>query len=221
MARPGIDGRPVAEQEIRAGDHAAPGLVSPRGVAVDLHHEVPDSKFGTYEEVRAHTIPVMHHGRALRVPEPALLCAHVCEHVVRHHFLRPRYLPRHLADLASLRAAAGDGLWARANRFADPVSVRLSRALLEASRVSYLPRRALLPSPSAQMGLEAVWETLEAVGRVRRDLLVDPRRLGRKLVPAREFVAASYGTEPDDPKLPLLYAHRLVTFRWLLRPFRG
>lgn len=222
MSRPGIDGRPVAEQEVRAGDHAAPGMISPRGVAIDLHHHVPDSALGTFDALRAHCDTVSFAGSALLVPRPGPLFAMVCEHVVRHHACRFRYLLRHVADMAQFERTYGAAIWQEAAPFAAPGALRASRALRDfVEGRPELAARLLIPRPAAWTALDLVWEASEMAARFGRDVRTDPRRIARKLVPAREFVAASYGTSPNDRRLPLLYVHRLLTFRWLTRPLRG
>lgn len=219
VTRPAVDGRPVAAQEVRAGDHAAPCLVSPTGVHVDLHDRVPDARLGTFAAFDGYTQQT---ADAATIPTPAALLAQLCDHVVVHHQARPSYLARHVADLVSLEARFGDAIWTAARPLCFPVAWQVSRALLWLARTN--PSAAagvLVPSERSRVAVEMAWEALDVAGRVRRDLFNDPSRLARKLVPARSYVAASYDVAPDDPRLPLLYVHRLVTFRWLTRPFYG
>ena len=219
-ARPAVDGRAVAEQEVRAGGHSAPTLWSPFGVPIDLHDVIPDALLSDFEALSSHCDTPA--GTSLRVPRPPALLAQICDHVVVHHQARPSYVARHVADMAAFEARFGRAVWSEATPLCHPVSSRVSRLFLALARTqSPAAGVCLLPTERVRVAVEVAWESRDVVGRVRRDLARDPRRVLRKVWPDRSFVAASYGVDVDDPRLPLLYVHRLATLRWLLRPFYG
>lgn len=220
-ALPAVGGGTIADQEFTTSTHSELGLVSPRGVRLDLHWRVPDAAVGRFEDVLEHTVLAGPSGGAIPVPSPPMLLAQICDHVVVHHRARPAYLPRHTADLVDLVARFGEDLWRQAEGLGDPLALRMSRWLAERAIDGRLPALLLFPPRPMQAGLEAAAELIDVVDRVRRDLREDPRRIARKVVPSREFVASSYGIAPDDPRIPLCYVHRLVTLRFLFKPLRG
>ena len=218
---PSVGGGTVAEQDFTTSSHAEMGLISPRGVRLDLHWFVPDAGTTNFADVLERAVFAGPEGGQIPVPDPALLLAQICDHVVLHHRARPAYLPRHLADLVDLIDTFGPGLWSEAAELGHSGSLRFSKLLLDLAQTGKLPSAVLFPPRSVQASLEASAELLDVLGRAGRDIRADPKRLVRKLIPSREYVANSYGIAPDDPKIPLCYLHRLVTLRFLFRPLRG
>ena len=218
---PAVGGGTLADQEFTTSAHAEMALISPRGVRLDLHWFVPHAGTTDFSEVIARTVMAGPEGGQIPVPAPPLLLAQICDHVVLHHRARPAYLPRHVADLVDLIDTFGVELWDEAAPLGNPTALRFSRLLLELTQRDRLPASVLFPPPGVQASLEATAELVDVLSRASRDLRADPRRLYRKLVPSREFVANSYGLDPDDPRIPLCYLHRLVTLRFLFRPLRG
>ncbi len=219
----GVDGRPL-EEHVRDDYHAAAVRLSPRGTAVDLHTEIPGTGRDpeTWFDDLWSRRRVLQVGRAeVAVPSWPDLIAQLCDHVVVHHGARPRNLARHIADLSVVGAdtAVTEDDFRAARDLGDPIALAVSLALVNAALAEGDPPArlaAVFPHPSLERAYDLALEVHEARARLRRDL-ANPRLLARKLVPVREFVARSYGVDPDDPRLPFLYAHRLVTFRWLTR----
>lgn len=220
-ALPAVGGGTIADQEFTTSTHSELGMVSPRGVRLDLHWYVPDAAVSGFDDVMRHTVPAGPDGGQIPVPIPALLLAQVCDHIVVHHRARPAYLPRHIGDLVDLDATFGPAVWRDAEALGDKRALRASKWLLDRTLSGRLSPQLLFPPGILQTGLEAAAELVDVMGRVRRDLRADPRRVIRKVVPTREFVASSYGIAPDDPRIPLCYLHRLITLRFLFKPLRG
>jgi hypothetical protein len=205
-----VDGRPLAEH---ASDdhHAEVGLRSPLGVAVDLHRQLADTPNGRFEQlvVGSRLVPIPT-GGTIRVAAPEVELRILCHHVIVHHDMVARYIPRHLFDVAALLKrwpgieASGDAL------------VRASVAAVRA--VETHPERwgaLILPSRAIDRATDTGAYALRVAERSLRQLATDPARLARKVFPTPAFVAATYGTTPRDPRLPALYAHRLLTLRFL------
>jgi hypothetical protein len=218
---PAVGGGSLSEQGFTTSDHAEMGLISPRGVRLDLHWFVPDAWVSDLEELLLHTRPAGPEGGQIPVPIPALLLAQICDHVVVHHRARPAYLPRHLADVTDLLAAFGPQLWLAAAPLGSQAALRFTKWLYDATVQERPAVRLIAPSARTRAIWDASAEVFDVIDRAQRDLREDPRRILRKLAPAREFVAASYGIAEDDRRLPLCYVHRLVTLRFLFHPLRG
>lgn len=218
---PSVGGGTLGEQDFTTSEHAEMGLISPRGVRLDLHWFVPDAGVSDLATLLQHTVKAGPDGAKIPVPSPALLLAQICDHVVVHHRARPAYLPRHLSDVVDLIATFGPELWQEARPLGSRRALDLTKWFYDGLHAESAAVRLLAPPPGVRALWEAGAEVLDVAARVRRDVREDPRRIVRKLAPAREFVAASYGLSEDDPRLPLCYVHRLVTLRFLFHPLRG
>ena len=205
-----VDGRPLAEHA-SADHHAEVGLRSPLGVAVDLHRQLADTPNGRFEDLivgsREVALPT---GGTLRVAAPEVELRILCHHVIVHHDLVARYIPRHLFDIAAMLAR-----WPDAAASGDAL-VRVSVAALRAVQAD--PERwgsVLLPSPTVDRATDTGAYAARVAARAVRDLTTNPTRLLRKAFPTPAFVAATYGTTAADPRLPAMYLHRLATLRFL------
>ena len=84
----------------RAGHHHPDRLLSAAGSAIELHVRLPSGR-------AAETLATSElRGGGLRVPPRPELLRHLCHHVLRQHDEDPRYLPRHLYDVARLEGHA-------------------------------------------------------------------------------------------------------------------
>ncbi|MCB9520966.1 MAG: nucleotidyltransferase family protein [Myxococcales bacterium] len=215
--RPGVDGRPISERG-RVEAHTQAVLVSPTGGLVDLHFSLPDSKLA-FDDLAddCDTRP-----DGLLVPRPALLLGQLCDHVFNHHQARPRYLPRHIADVRALivdsRTSAADLRAATRWSSAAAVFASLSLVAAAAGRLPAPVARAtlahVLPDPRYERAYELGWNARLAWGRLRHDAVRRPDLVFRKLVPARAYLEDRYGLAPDAPATPVVL-RRLWSLDWL------
>ncbi len=220
---PTMDGRLFgAHGEARQFGHHLPALVSPEGVTVELHLELP----GHLPERLDDGV----WGRALQAGPPAGavpavvdLLGILCAHVYGGHRGERRYLLRHVADLHAL-LAAGASLDEAERIYGAPVtaSVRLMEETREAVR-----RPGILWARGGEVVLAPPWWPWT---RLERSLLVRGATLEAQLgllkgiglgslFPSPAFMAERYGVGRRSPLLPLTYLWRPV--RALLRLVLG
>lgn len=194
------EGRPIPV--VRSGDHLPP-LRTPRGVVLELHDAVPGvpGRRADAADVLGRARLAPWRGTSLRVPAPEDLLGIACTHVLGKHRDDPRFLPRHLADVAVLLAAGADP--ARAERLHPGPEVAESTALVAAASAGSVAalrvaRRGAFAAAAAR------GRSLFAATRGARQRGV----LSRLLFPTRTFLAARYRVSPSSPWLPLLWAWR-------------
>lgn len=205
-----IDGRPLHEH-MDPDHHSDVGSISPRGTAFDVHLKIPEVDARSFDSLWSHAEWVACGAHRIRVPTPDHHMRMVCEHVVAHHDALPRYWPRHLADMMALERTFGSAVWADASNGA----VALCRAALAwCERSPDDASKLLFPSDTLQDFSGYSLHTLMVAQRNARDLFRNPQKLGRKLMPARSFIADLYGV-PESGWLAPYYVHRLATLRFL------
>ena len=106
-----------------SGHHPFRLFSAPGGSPIDVHVRLPGRLAA---DIWSRARPVDVAGHDLLVPAPADLLEHMCHHVLVHHAAQPRYLPRHLVDVAGL-------LDAYPNLDATSGPVQASRDLLAAA----------------------------------------------------------------------------------------
>lgn len=208
-----FDGRPLTDHH-DPDHHAEIGLISPLGTAVDLHRHVAEHPDWTFEHVDGDASDVaLATGGHVRVPSPAWQMRILCDHILDHHDGVLRYWPRHLFDVGALWHAFGEQI--------DVPDAAVQASLAAWRGLHRWPvASGLLSAPAPRVDRwSEVGSNAWKIGTRNLDQLVnDPSRVFRKLAPAREALAASYGTTPDDPRLPWLYLHRVLTLRFVRRP---
>lgn len=206
-----VDGRSVWASEQPVAHHLPP-LVSPAGVTVELHQELPGVPDGVRDGVWA---------RAVRPPAPgapvtgaADLLGILCAHVFVHHAAAPRYLLRHVADVHAL-LAAGAPLEEAARVYGG--AVRSSVAYVEETARA-VERPGGLRARGGEAALAPWWWLgtrlrLAIAGqraRLRSQLRSFGRFGARAVFPSPRFMADRYGVAPRSPLLPLTYLWRPV-----------
>lgn len=192
-----LDGRPQEEYDAERA-HAPLPMCNEAGVAVDLHWSLPTrltQHRRDFESLYDRAVEVEHLGTVVRVPRADDLRRIVCDHVVVHHFLAPRYLPRHLVDIQVLDETSGPAN-SRGCRSMSP-SVRLSYSLLRAARGpdSLLnPLRTLLFPKEGMLSLTDMFERVGGRWKRRyRDVTIRPGIYRHKLLPRRAYIEQHYG----------------------------
>ena len=220
---PAIDGRLFgALGEARPFGHHLPPLLSPEGVTVELHRELPGHLAARFDEaIWARAIQAG--GPVGAVPDGVDLLGILCAHVLGGHRGERRFLLRHVADLHAL-TAAGASL-EEAERIYGP-AVAASARLLEETRLA-VRRPGVLAARGAEVVLAPWWWPWT---RLQRSLLVRGATLEAQLgllsaiglgsfFPSPDYMAERYGVGRRSPLLPLTYLWRPV--RALLRLVLG
>jgi hypothetical protein len=192
----GHDGRPLGPGH---HPHHLPPLETPGGVSCELHFDLPGGRGATYAELHARSREFSWGGSHLRVPGVDDLLGIACVHVLGSHGDDPRFLPRHLADLAVLTAAGAD--FRAAGRLHPGGEVEASRALLDRARAG--DARAAWPRAGLRAPVRRAQTLVQNALAARQE-----RRLLRMLFPAHRFLTARYGVAPDARWWPLLYLWR-------------
>ncbi|BDG05660.1 nucleotidyltransferase family protein [Anaeromyxobacter oryzae] len=194
-ALPALDGRPAAP---RPGHHHLAPLRTQGGISCELHVAVPGvrGRRADAEDVLARSVEVRWRGSALRVPSLDDLLGIACTHVLGAHRAEPRFVPRHVADVAVLIAAGADP--GRAERLHPGPEVAESLALVAAARAGHAPMPGRAASVSARARSVAA-----AMAEARRG-----GELLRLFFPARPYLAARYRVAERSPWLPVLWAWR-------------
>jgi len=211
---PALDGRlfgTIGEVR-RMGPHLPP-LVSPEGVSVELHLELPGhlpERFddGVWSRAIQEGSPVG------AVPSAVDLLGILCAHVLAGHHGERLFLLRHVADLQALTAAGaslGDAerLYGR--------SVAASARLLEETRAA-VRRPGVFRARGAEEVLAPPWWPWT---RLRRALVARGATLEAQLgllagiglaslFPSPAYMAERYGVKRGSPLLPLTYLWRPV-----------
>lgn len=221
-----VDGRKIKDF-VRPRLHSLSPLVSPSGTLVDTHWAVPGHQTSSTAEFdillgRSERVEFM--GTEITVPGYSDLVSHLCEHVVEHHNMLPKYLPRHMADLWQLTRGEGalslDRLRHQDVTLTRPVkrSIFISRVLFEASFgenaekevLLRLLRRLLFANSLVVLIAKQRDHLIRMVARIRFDLRHQPSMLWYKLFPARAYMADWYGVKENSPWIFPLYLYRLV-----------
>ncbi len=184
------------------------GLVTPRGITLELHDRIPGGApdGADVEGVLARARTVAWQGRELRIPSAGDLAAGACLHVFDHHGGAAKLVSRHLADLAVVVGAGAVG-W-------DEVAARVppgTRSFaLEASRdlLDIGPPGPLRSAGHALRMRAGTWaEVFSGDG-------LFPASAFRVLFPARAYMARRYGVSSESRLIPLLYLWRPLRGAW-------
>jgi hypothetical protein len=184
------------------------GLTAPSGVLVELQDRIAGGAGdgSDVEGLLSRSRTVTWNGAPLRIPSAPDLALSACLHVFDNHAGEPRFLPRHLADLAVLLLPGPLG-WPEverlAGRGAGRAAVDLSRELLERG-----------PPSSLRASLHAMRARARGWSRVIGGRNPGPASLFRLVLPARAYMATRYGVDERSPVVPLLYLWRPVLGAW-------
>lgn len=206
-----IDGRQMIDF-LAPRCHEAAQLLSPLGALVELHRYPPGNRLGEpFSTAIEASERVQIDSHPIAVPSRAVLLEQICRHVVLHHRAQPRYLPRHLCDLAALDNC---GCSVRAHK-GEGFSVRFSAGLFEAAfggrrtGDNWL-RQLLFPRSNIERAWAAAARWIDLVSRTAFDLRHRPSILGRKIVPTRQYVVERYGEPESRAELFGVYLWRIL-----------
>jgi hypothetical protein len=184
------------------------GLVTPRGIALELHDRIPGGALdgADVEGVLARARTVAWQGRELRIPSAADLAAGACLHVFDHHGGEAKFASRHLADLAVVVGAGvvgWDEVAARVPPGTRSFALEASRDLLDRGPPG--PLRAAGHSLRMRAGTWA--QVFSGDGSFKASAF-------RVLFPARAYMALRYGVSSESRLIPLLYFWRPIRGAW-------
>ncbi len=207
-----IDGSSTLEF-IGPRHHEFAQLASPSGILVELHVLPPGERRApetAFAELLSRTERAELGGVSVAIPDGPSLFEQICDHVVAHHLARPHYLPRHLADVDVLSQR---GVRPQRETFSTRFSHALHAAVCErkGGRLANALRDIVFPAPWVDAGWSRATYFSEMVQRLWFDVRHRPGVLRYKVLPARRYMAATYGVAEDSPALYALYLKRLAS----------